>query len=86
MAVSGILVRHLVLPYGISGSKPIFEFLAGEISKETYVSLMSQYFPAHKATSIEKLKRRLLKEEYKAALDAFDEAGLSNGYAQPYWG
>ena len=86
VAVSGILVRHLVLPYGISGSKPIFEFLAGEISKETYVSLMSQYFPAHKATSIEKLKRRLLKGEYKAALDAFDEAGLSNGYAQPYWG
>lgn len=86
LAVRGLLVRHLVLPHSISGSKAIFEFLAKEISKDTYVSLMSQYFPAHKATSIERLKRRLLKEEYKAALDAFDEAGLCNGYAQPYFG
>jgi putative pyruvate formate lyase activating enzyme len=86
VAVTGLLVRHLVLPHGISGSKAIFEFLAKEISKETYVSLMSQYFPAHKAFSIEKLKRRLIGEEYKAALDAFEKAGLSNGYAQPYFG
>jgi putative pyruvate formate lyase activating enzyme len=84
VAVQGLMVRHLVLPHGISGSEAIFKFLAEKISKNTYVSLMSQYFPAHKATSLEKLSRRLLSDEYKLALDAFDRAGLSNGYAQPY--
>ncbi len=86
VAVQGLLVRHLVLPHGISGSEAIFKFLAEKISKNTYVSLMSQYFPAHKATSLEKLSRRLLRKEYRTVLDAFNRAGLHSGYAQPYPG
>jgi len=84
VAVRGLLVRHLVLPENISGSKEIFEFLANEISPDTFVSLMSQYFPAHKALSIDKLSRRILKSEYQEALEAFEAAGLGNGWAQPY--
>ena len=83
VAVQGLLVRHLVLPHGISGSEAIFKFLAEKISKNTYVSLMSQYFPAHKATSLEKLNRRLLRDEYRTVLEAFDGVGLHSGYAQP---
>lgn len=86
VATQGLLIRHLVLPNRISGSKEIFEFLAKEVSIGSYVSLMSQYFPAHKAHTIEELKRRLKGSEYKEALDAFEESGLSNGYIQPYWG
>jgi len=86
VAMQGLLIRHLVLPNRISGSKEIFEFIANEVSAGTYVSLMSQYFPAYEAYSIEILKRRLKREEYKEALDAFEESGLSNGYIQPYWG
>jgi putative pyruvate formate lyase activating enzyme len=91
IASRGLLVRHLVLPERISGSKEIFEFLAREVSPDTYVSLMSQYFPAHKVASVEqqstkmaKLNRRILKSEYQEALDAFEAAGLQNGWAQPY--
>jgi uncharacterized Fe-S radical SAM superfamily protein PflX len=47
---------------------------------------MSQYFPAYEAYSIESLKRRLKRDEYKVALDAFEESGLYNGYIQPYRG
>jgi putative pyruvate formate lyase activating enzyme len=86
VATQGLLIRHLVLPNRISGSKEIFDFLANEVSDGTYVSLMSQYFPAHEAYSIESLKRRLKRDEYKEALDAFEESGLYNGYIQPYWG
>jgi putative pyruvate formate lyase activating enzyme len=84
IALHGLLVRHLVLPENISGSKEIFEYLAREISPDTFVSLMSQYFPAHKAVSMEKINRRILKREYQEALDAFEAAGLQNGWAQPY--
>jgi putative pyruvate formate lyase activating enzyme len=86
VATQGLLIRHLVLPNRISGSKEIFDFLANEVSDGTYVSLMSQYFPAHEAYSIETLKRRLKRDEYKEALDAFEESGLYNGYIQPYRG
>jgi putative pyruvate formate lyase activating enzyme len=84
IAVTGLLIRHLVLPNGISGSKAIFEFLAEKISKDSYISLMSQYFPANRAPSINEISRRLKNSEFKEAVDAFHEAGLHNGYIQPY--
>jgi len=84
VATQGLLIRHLVLPNRISGSKEIFDFLANEVSDGTYVSFMSQYFPAHQAHTIESLKRRLKRDEYKEALDGFEESGLYNGYIQPY--
>jgi putative pyruvate formate lyase activating enzyme len=84
IAQQGLLVRHLVLPENIAGSEEIFRFLAEEISPETHLSLMSQYFPAHKAVSMDKINRRILPEEYQRALDAFECAGLGNGFLQPY--
>lgn len=85
-ASRGLLIRHLVLPEGISDAKEIFDFIAKEISPKTYVSVMSQYFPAYNACSYPQLSRRLIRREYDQVLDDFEKAGLSNGYIQPYWG
>ncbi len=82
LAESGVIIRHLVLPHGISGSEGIFEFLADEVSENIFVSLMSQYFPAHKAGRDDKIYRRIKPEEFEKAVDAFYEAGLKNGYIQ----
>jgi len=82
LAKGGLLIRHLVLPEGISGSEGIFEFLAGEVSREVYVSLMSQYFPAYEAVGDPEIGRRITGEEFKKAVRAFHEAGLENGYIQ----
>lgn len=84
MAESGVIMRHLVLPGGISGSAGIFEFLANEISEQIHVSLMSQYFPAYKAVNDKIIGRRLYTEEFQEAVDAFYQAGLKNGYIQNY--
>jgi len=86
VASRGLLLRHLVLPGGIAGSKAIFEFIAREVSPQTHVSVMSQYFPAFRADEYPELSRRLTGVEYRQALDAFERAGLSNGYIQPYTG
>ena len=86
IAVSGVLIRHLVLPGGISGSKKIFEFIAYEVSQDTYMAVMSQYFPAYNAGSYSEISRRITSTEYENALTYFDKAGLSNGYIQPYMG
>ena len=47
VAVRGLLVRHLVMPGMLDDTKRIAEFLAGEISRGTYVNVMAQYRPEH---------------------------------------
>lgn len=82
IARKGIIIRHLVLPGGVSGTKAVFKFIAEEVSRDTYISLMSQYFPAHKACSIKELNRRITQQEYEEAVSLLSEYGLSNGWVQ----
>jgi putative pyruvate formate lyase activating enzyme len=81
-ARKGVIIRHLVLPGGLSGSGEIFRFLAEEISAEIYVSLMSQYFPAYKAVDHPELGRKITIAEFDKAVEMFYTAGLKNGYIQ----
>ncbi len=76
IAQRGLLVRHLVLPEGIAGTKEIVEFLANEISKDTYLNLMDQYRPAYKAREYPPLDRPLQSPEYAQAVEWALEAGL----------
>jgi len=82
IARSGLIIRHLVLPEGLSGTKKIMRFIAREISPHTYISLMAQYFPAYQAGQFPPLSRRINREEYREALQAFKEEGLENGWFQ----
>jgi putative pyruvate formate lyase activating enzyme len=82
-AISGVIVRHLVLPENVAGSLKTFDFLANKISNKVWVSLMGQYFPAYKAKNFPPLDRRIRKQEYDLALDYFNLSGLSSGWAQP---
>jgi len=82
MAISGVVVRHLVLPNNISGSEGIFKFLAKEVSEDIYVSLMSQYFPAHLAVEDKNINRPITAAEFGRAVDVFYDAGLKNGFIQ----
>ncbi len=82
LARSGLIVRHLVLPEGLSGTKKIMGFIAREISTHTYISLMAQYFPAYQADQFPPLSRRIDKEEYREAVQTFKKEGLENGWFQ----
>lgn len=82
IATSGLLIRHLVLPKNISGTEKVLEFIADEISTKTYVSLMSQYFPAHKAVDHPIMRRGVNREEFQKAVDIFHKLGLTNGWLQ----
>jgi len=77
IAVRGLLVRHLVLPNGLAGTEKVLEFLAREISPDTYLNLMDQYHPDYKADGIEALSRRLTREEWHEALALAVSAGLN---------
>lgn len=78
----GLIVRHLVLPENIAGTDKIMKFIAVKISRETYISLMSQYFPCHKAGNFQEISRRITLEEFKAAQKILEKYGLFNGWIQ----
>ncbi len=75
VAYRGLLVRHLVLPDNLAGTKIVMDFLAG-ISKKMYVNIMDQYHPAYHAWEEPKLNRRITRAEYLEALEAAERSGL----------
>ena len=76
IALRGLLVRHLVLPNGLAGTGKVLEFLALEISTNTYVNLMDQYHPCYKAGGLEPLARPLRREEWNETFALAEKYGL----------
>jgi len=78
---SGVIIRHLLLPENISGTDKIMRFISENISKDAYISLMSQYHPYYKAAD-KGINRRITFQEYQDAKNAMEKYGLSNGWTQ----
>lgn len=88
IAERGLLVRHLVMPHGVSGTKEVMEFLAKEISPYTYVNVMDQYRPCGTAYQDEYINRRISGKEYSEALTWAHDAGLKRldqRHGLPLW-
>ena len=77
VAQRGLLVRHLVLPNGLAGTKKIVHFLAKEISQNTYLNIMDQYRPCYKANKYPEVNRRITLQEYKEAIQFALKEGLT---------
>lgn len=82
IAERGIIVRHLVLPDNLAGSRDSLEWLAREVSPRVTVSLMSQYRPAHRALKHHLLSRQISLREYREAVGLLEEFGITNGWVQ----
>jgi putative pyruvate formate lyase activating enzyme len=76
VAVRGLLVRHLVLPQGLAGTAGICSFLSREISANTYLNVMAQYRPCHKAFEVPDLSYALSGDEFREAVGIALDAGL----------
>jgi len=76
IAQRGLLIRHLVLPENLSGTERILQFLAEEISTETYLNLMDQYRPCYRANEYPPLDRRPTWGEFRAAQATAKRLGL----------
>jgi len=83
-AVSGIIVRHLVLPGHIANSLSVLRFLAKEISPRIHVSLMAQYYPTKKVKRHPQLGRSITREEYSRVVEEMEELGMFNGWIQEF--
>ena len=69
IAQRGLLIRHLVLPNDISGSKKVIDFVADEISTDSYLNIMDQYHPTYNAYKYDKLNRGITPSEYTEVID-----------------
>lgn len=77
VAVRGLLVRHLVLPEGLAGTREVARFLAREVSPRTYINVMGQYRPENRAWKYPPLGRGITRDELAEALRIAQEEGLS---------
>jgi len=80
VAVRGMLIRHLVLPDDLAGTREIMRFIAAELSPDSYVNVMAQYHPAYKAYDHSPLSRHITREEYLEATRAATAEGLHRGF------
>lgn len=76
IAFRGLLVRHLVFPEGLAGTREIVRFLAEEISMNTYLNVMDQYYPCYRAFANPPLNRRITGKEFSEAVNMALESGL----------
>jgi putative pyruvate formate lyase activating enzyme len=90
VAVRGMIIRHLVLPGDLAGTRDVVQFIASELSTDSYVNVMAQYRPAWHAAEIagkdpayRSLRRPITLNEYRQAIDWAREAGLYRGF--PGW-
>lgn len=74
----GLMIRHLVMPNNVSGTKAVMKWIAQNLSKDTYVNIMSQYRPMYKAFDYPKISRPITREEYQQAVNAAQQVGLTN--------
>ncbi|MHC1729822.1 MAG: radical SAM protein [Syntrophobacteraceae bacterium] len=82
IAYRGMIVRHMVLPENLSGTKECLGFLAREMGPQVWISLMNQYFPAHQGPATPPLDRKVTESEYEQAFAQITDLGLSNGFVQ----
>jgi putative pyruvate formate lyase activating enzyme len=77
IALRGLMIRHLVLPGNIAGTDKFVQFVAARLTRSSYVNIMDQYRPEHKARNIPELSRRITRAEYRQAIRWAKEAGLT---------
>jgi putative pyruvate formate lyase activating enzyme len=80
----GLIIRHLVLPNDIAGSKEALAWVAKTLGRETTISVMSQYFPTHTAATTPLLDRKIRPGEYEKVLTLLDILGMDQGWQQEY--
>jgi len=82
IARKGLIVRHLVLPNGLAGSEDSLGWLVREVSPGVTVSVMSQYYPTHRALQFPLLNRTISSAEYAEVIGMLGKLGIENGWVQ----
>ena len=80
--LSGVVVRHLVMPLCTSDSKAIVKWFSRNMPEDAYLSLMRQYTPFGEIEKFPELARRITTREYDAVVNTALDLGIKNLYIQ----
>lgn len=80
VARRGLLIRHLVMPHRIAGSGQVLQFIARELSRESYVNIMFQYRPGYRADRYPELNCLPSATEFEEVVDYARSLGLHRGF------
>ena len=78
IARRGLMIRHLVMPDRVAGTREFVSWVAENLPKSTYVNIMSQYRVEHLAFGYPRIARAITVEEFLEAMKWAEEAGLTN--------
>lgn len=78
----GLIIRHLVLPNDLAGSRASLTWVRDTLGPDVTMSVMAQYYPVHRAAAMPLLDRKIRESEYQRVLAMLDELGLHNGWVQ----
>jgi putative pyruvate formate lyase activating enzyme len=84
IAKKGVIVRLLILPNNVSGTIDTLKFLKNEVSRDIFISVMSQYHPTYEAATYPDISRRITKKEYDEVIDSLETLGFTNGWIQGF--
>jgi len=76
VASRGVLIRHLVLPAKLAGTREVMRFIAGSVSPDSYVNIMAQYRPCGRADEVEGLDDYPTTSDHTEAVRAAKEEGI----------
>ena len=80
--LSGLIVRHMVMPMGVTDTLAVLKWFENELPDTAYLSLMSQYTPFGEINDFPELKRGVTAREYNEAVNAAFALGISNIFVQ----
>ena len=78
VALRGLMIRHLVMPNRVAGTREFVKWVAANLPKNSYVNIMSQYRVEHKAYDYPQIARGITVQEFLEAMDWAEQYGLSN--------
>jgi putative pyruvate formate lyase activating enzyme len=78
VARRGLIIRHLVMPNRVAGTRAFVSWVAKNLSKSTYVNIMSQYHVDYQAYNYPEIARGITVQEFLEAVQWAQEYGLNN--------
>lgn len=78
IANKGLIIRHLIMPNKLANSRKIIDFIASELSEQTYVNFMDQYRPCYKASENIAISRSISNQEYESVIEYAQQKGMTN--------
>ena len=77
VVISGVLLRYLILPNNIDDYRQTCQWILENLGKDTYISLLTEYYPCYKACDFPELSRQVVKEEIDQVIRCYEKHGFN---------